>query len=330
MTNRDDETIPATPKPHNGLLGTAPIAGSSALGPHTSILRASERIDGIRRAESLTSSVIAYAAPTTDIAALIAFGQLEGKHLSYTLQSSKHYSTALPPYIGLSGNGERRLAVQVRDRPEYDSVALVTSSDPRVAPIYARFVEAYSIKYADENNIKIANDARPKLPPQSDMERADFLQLFWQGQRSLYDLSSFVLYPSRSEMDRDSHGERIDAHIGKDGIDIRNDAPTFEIDVNGVWARGIEVDRDHFYVLPGSQYRLKANKALHRTIVGRRKEIENSQILAPIPGNEDRMRLLSLVNLGARAKAAKVLSGSHLLAKVWKPVASAPFHYDAR
>jgi len=328
MTNRDDQTNPASREPHNGLLGTAPIAGSSG-GPHTSILRASERIDGIRRAESLTSSVIAYAAPTTDIAALIAFGQLEGTHLSYTLRSSKLSSTALPPYFGLSGNGERRLADQVRERPEYDCVALVTSSDLRVAPTYAKFVESFSISYADKNNIRIANSARPKLPALSDMERADFEHLFWQGQRSLYDLSSFVLYPSPSETDLHSHVKPVDAHIGKDGIDIPNDAPTFEINVNGVWARGIEVDRDHFYVLPGSHYRLKSNKALHRKIVDRRKELENSQILAPIPGDEGRMRLLALVNLGARAKAAKVLSGSHLLAKVWESVASIPFLYDA-
>jgi len=69
--------------------------------------------------------------------------------------------------------------------------------------------------------------------------------------------------------------------------------------------------------------------SLHRTIIGRRKEIENEHILAPIPGDEDRMRLLALVNLGARAKAAKVLAGSHLLASVWKPVPSCPFLYDA-
>jgi hypothetical protein len=277
----------------------------------------------------LTSSVIAYAAPTTDIAALIEFGQLEGKHLAYTLFSRKPSSPAKVPYLGLSGNGERRLADQVRDRPEYECVALVTSRDQRVAPTYAKFVESFSIKYADENNIKIANGARPKLPALSELERADFEHLFWQGQRGLYDLNSFVLIPSQSETDPHSYVEPIDARIGKGGVDIRNDDLTFELNVNGVWARGIEVDDDHFYVLPGSQYRLKANKGLHRTIVGRRKEIENEHILAPIPGDEDRMRLLALVNLGARAKAAKVLAGSHLLASVWKPVPSCPFLYDA-
>ena len=94
-------------------------------------------------------------------------------------------------------------------------------------------------------------------------------------------------------------------------------------------ARAIKVDEQHFYVLPGSEYRLKANKGLQRQIIARRKKIENDRILAPIPSDDSRMRLLSLVNLGAPAKAAKVLTGSHLRSAKWKPVPACPFLYDA-
>jgi hypothetical protein len=96
-----------------------------------------------------------------------------------------------------------------------------------------------------------------------------------------------------------------------------------------VWARAIKVDDEHFYILPGSEFRIKTNKDLHRKIVKRRTDIQKNLTLAPIPGDESRMRLMSLVNLGAPAKAAKVLTGSHLLASVWKPVPSCPFFYDA-
>jgi hypothetical protein len=172
----------------------SPFATAAGLVLHSSIYRVGERIDGVRRAESLTSSVVAYAAPTTDVAKLVEFGELEGKHLAYTLLSSQPSSAVLPPYFGLSGNGERRLADQVRERPEYDCVALVTSRDARVAATYAKFVEAFSVKFADDNNIRIANVARPKPPDLSELERLDYeQQLFWQGQRGLYDLNCFVL-----------------------------------------------------------------------------------------------------------------------------------------
>lgn len=130
-------------------------------------------------------------------------------------------------------------------------------------------------------------------------------------------------------VDQHNNAEPIDARVISSGVDIPMDAAAYELKINGVWARGIEVDDDHFYVLPGSEYRLKANKGLHRKIVDRRKEIEKDGILAPIAGDEHRMRLIALINLGARAKAAKTLTGSHLLAKVWKSVPSCPFLYDA-
>ena len=316
MTNQQAEHNPFTP--------------AAGLGPHSSIYRAGERIDGVRRAESLTSSVVAYAAPTTDVAKLVEFGELEGKHLAYTLLSSQPSSAArLPPYFGLSGNGERRLADQIRERPEYDCVALVTSRDARVAATYAKFVEAFSVKFADDNNIQIANVARPKLPDLSELERLDYEQLFWQGQRGLYDLNCFVLYPSPPVADRPSTIKQSGARVGNGELRIPNDAEAFELNVNGVVARAIRVDEQHFYVLPGSEYRLKANKALHRKIIARRMRIENDRILAPIPGDDSRMRLLSLVNLGAPAKAAKVLTGSHLRSVKWKPVPACPFLYDA-
>jgi hypothetical protein len=307
----------------------SPFATATGPGPHSSIYRAGERIDGVRRAESLTSSVIAYAAPTTDVVKLVEFGGLEAKHLAYTLLSSQPSSVLLPPYFGLSGNGDRRLADQIRDRPEYDCVALVTSRDKRVAATYAKFVEAFSVKFADDNKIRIANGARPKLPSLSELERIDYEQLFWQGQRGLYDLNSFVLYPSPPATDRPGTVAPIDAGAGNGGLHIPDDAEAFELNINGVVARAIRVDEQHFYVLPGSEYRLRANKSLHRQIVARRRKIENDGILATIPGDDSRMRLLSLVNLGAPAKAAKVLTGSHLLSDKWKPVPSCPFLYDA-
>lgn len=325
MTNRDDQTIPAVQEPHTGLFGATPFAALTGLKPNTSIFRASERIDGVRRAESLTSSVIAYAAPTTDIAQLVEFGQLEGKHAAYTLLSS----TALPPYFGRTGNGERRLADQVRDRAEYQNVAVLISNDARTGEKFAKFFESFAIKFADTNNIKIANIARPKLPDLSELELADYEYQFWQGQSRLYDLNSFVLFPPQSVTDQHSNVEPNNAHGGNGWLNIGNDSEAYEINVNGVWARAIKVDDDHFYVLPGSEFRIKANKGLHKTIVNRRKHIQKNLILAPIPGDESRLRLMSLVNLGAPAKAAKVLTGSHLLPSVWKPVPSCPFFYDA-
>jgi hypothetical protein len=79
MSNRDDQTIPTTRKVRNGLFAASPFAAPTDFSPNTSIVRSNEKINGVRRAESLTSSVIAYAAPTTDIAELIEFGLLEGK-----------------------------------------------------------------------------------------------------------------------------------------------------------------------------------------------------------------------------------------------------------
>src|ERR1035437_8340904 len=68
VPNRDDQTIPAAPEPHSGLVLTTRLGPHRVQKPNTWMCRASERIYCVRRAESLTSSVIAYAAPTTDIA----------------------------------------------------------------------------------------------------------------------------------------------------------------------------------------------------------------------------------------------------------------------
>ena len=322
MPNRDDQTIPAAQEPHSGLVLTTAFAAQPGHKPNTSIFRASERIDGVRRAESLTSSVIAYAAPTTDIAQLIKFGQLEGKHAAYTLLSS----TTLPPYLGRTGNGERRLADQVRDRPGYQNVAVLISNDERTSEKFAKFSESFGIEFADKNNIKIANIARPELRDLTEQERSDYEYQFWQGQSRLYDLNSFVLYPAQSAT---GQNDTVAPNNANGGLNISNDAEAYELNTNGIWARAIKVDDDHFYVLPGSQFRIKANKGLHRAIVKRRKGIQKTLSLAPIPGDESRVRLMSLVNLGAPAKAAKVLTGSHRLADVWKPVPSCPFFYDA-
>jgi hypothetical protein len=293
-------------------------------GRHTSIFSRDNSVDGIRRAESLRSPLVAYTSPTNAIAQLVEFGKLENRYLNYCMLSNTE-----PPYQGLSGNGERRLADQVRDRPGYERIAVVTTEDTRFGARFFEWFESYSMQQADKKGIQIANVARPKLPPLTEPERVEFEYLFNEAQLALRDLNCCILHPTLPLRGLYYSAEPIDARGGGGALRIADDAPTFELNVNGVSARAIKADEKHFYVLPGSEYRLKANKDLHRGIIKRRMEIEKSGILSPIPGDEERMRLMSLVNLGAPAKAAKTLTGSHLLAKVWRPVPSCPFLYDA-
>lgn len=297
---------------------------SVIVGRHTSIFSRDNSVDGIRRAESLRSPLVAYTAPTNAIVELVEFGKLEGRYLNYTMLSSIE-----PPYQGLSGNGERRLPDQVCDRPSYERIAVVTTEDTRFGARFFEWFESNSMQQADKKGIQIANLARPKLPSLTEPERVEFEYLFNEAQLVLRNLNCCILHPTLPLRGLYCGAEPIDAYGGNGALRIPDDAPTFELNINGVSARAIKVDDKHFYVLPGSEYRLKANKDLHRGIIKRRMKIEKDQILSPIPGDEERMRLMSLVNLGAPAKAAKTLTGSHLLAKVWKPVPPCPFLYNA-
>ena len=191
MPNRDDQTIPAARKQHTGLFGTPPFAALTGLKPNTSIFRASERIDGVRRAESLTSSVIAYAAPTTDIAELVEFGQLKESMRRTPCSPPPRF----PPTSVAQATANAALPTRIRDRPEYQNVAVLISNDARTGEKFAKFFKSFAIAYADENNIPITNIARPRLPDLSELELADYEYQFWQGQSRLYDLNSFVLTP---------------------------------------------------------------------------------------------------------------------------------------
>jgi hypothetical protein len=288
-------------------------------GRHTSILRHGEEFNAIRHLTSSASPVSVFAGPRSMVKELVEFGELDGRPLVYLLLSSKS------AYIGVSGNGERRLGDQVKARPHFDELVVVCWKDQSTGMKTAHFHEARLLQLADEAGTKLDNVSRPPLPEMTESDRADHERLLHESLFPVRDTGCRI-FEKRSAPATMKNGksEPADAHVVFGPIKIPLNAPAFDLKARaGMWARGVAAN-DRFYIMPGSEYWLAATKSLDRSYVIRRNELEKQQIVAPIKGVKDRKRLLGWLDCGSDAIAAKILTGWRVNAKVWKKAPRCP------
>ncbi len=290
-------------------------------GRHTSILRHGEGLDAMRHLSSAANPVSVFAGPSVKVKELVEFGRLDGRPLVYLLFSS----TSASSYIGLSGNGERRLAKQVKARPHFDKLFVVCFNDSRIGMKTAHHFEARMIELGDAAGTKLTNGARPKVPEMSEPERADHERLMFEALILLHDAGcrTFEKSPASSKK-TNGKNEPADAHIVFGPVKIPLNAPAFDLKAKGgLWARGVKVG-ERFYVMPGGEYFLAPTKSLTRPIVLRRNELEKQPVLAAIKGVKDRKRLLAWLDCGSAAIAAKLLTGWQVNSAVWKKAPRCP------
>jgi hypothetical protein len=300
---------------------TSSAATFDVPGRHTAILRHGEELNTVRHLDSSASPVSVFAGPSSKVRELIEFGGLDGRPLAYLHCSS----TSPSAYIGHSGNGERRLGEQVKARPHFDELYVVSFKDPSTGMKPARYAEARFIQLADAAGTKLDNVDRPTPPEMTEPERADHERLLFESLFPLYDAGCRILekrpVPTKKKNCKD---ELVDAQVVFGPIKIPLNAPAFELKAKkGQWARGFAVG-NRFYVMPGADYALKATKSLTSPIVIRRTVLEKQKILAPIKGVKDRKRLVAWLDCGSDAIAAKVLTGWQVNSKVWRKTPRCP------
>jgi hypothetical protein len=283
---------------------------------HSSIFRPAADVDGIRLVESLASAVSVFAASSDRIKQLIGFGRLTDRPLTYILCAG---TTA---YIGRSGNGERRLADQVGERPECQHVYVVCSSDSRTGMQTARYFEAKFIELAIDAGLRLTNRARPHAPDMSLPELADHERLLIEARYLLYDAGCRVLEKHCMPPDQRNAGVTIGP------VSVPADAPAFELRARGLWARAVSC-RGSFLVMPGSDFATVATRSLTRPIVRRRNELMKQGIARAIAGAPDHMRLVAWVECKSPALAAKLITGWQVNASVWTPADHCPLVYVA-
>lgn len=91
----------------------------------------------------------------------------------------------------------------------------------------------------------------------------------------------------------------------------------YEIEYVNLWARGYPLD-DGFVVSAGSEFRTEINPSVNPILVTRRKELREAGALIPIRGVSDRLRLTVSIALPSMSIAAKVVTGAHVNAALWK------------
>jgi hypothetical protein len=287
-------------------------------GRNSTIYRPVDEVDGVRVVESLATTVSVYAGPSNRIAQLIQFGQLKDRPLMYIRRSEAVH------YIGVSGNGDRRLCKQLKNHLPHGEVFVVCWRDDRIGMKTARYFEARCIQFADEAGTKLDNQVRPHIPEMTASERADHERLLFDALFLVYDTGCRALQKTKVSPEKKRGKIALaDAYVAIGTLKIPSNASTFELKANGVWARGFQVG-NRFYVMPGSEYCVKATDSLTAPIVLRRKKLEQDKILAPIAGVQDRKRLVTWLNCKSDAIAAKILTGWQVNSKVWKKAPRCP------
>jgi len=294
-------------------------------GRHTSILRHGEQVDAIRHLGSPANPISVFASPTSKVKELVEFGNLDGRPLTYILQGSAS------AYIGVSGNGERRLADQIKARPKHSKIYVVCFNDPHVEMKAARYFEVRYIQLADNAGTKLTNETRPKIPEISHAERADYERLVHESLFPLYDATCTIFEErQRSARSKSDAVEDVEAKVVFGSVQLPRNPQTFELKARaGMWARGVAAN-ERFYIMPGSDYWCTHTKTLDRSYRVRREELEQKQVLGAIKGVADRKRLLVWLDCGSAAIAAKILTGWRVNGNVWKNVTALPLVFGVK
>lgn len=93
----------------------------------------------------------------------------------------------------------------------------------------------------------------------------------------------------------------------------------YELRYDAIWARGYWAGDDKFIVAAGSEARTQTNPSCDPHTRARREDLLASGVLAPIPGVDDRRRLVAAVAFPSASIAAKCCCGAHTAGR-WAPL----------
>lgn len=176
----------------------------------------------------------------------------------------------------------------------------------------------------DAGLVELTNSAAAKILPWSDQERATLERFTDDARRLLFDAGCRVFnsnFASQLPLPRVPDEGASPEQQTKLEINVPTAPPPggeLELNYCGLWARGYW-DSKGFVVLAGADVRYPINASTRQNIGSLRLELENAQVLIPIPDLQDRRRLAVSIRCFSAAVAAKVLTGAHVSATKWLP-----------
>jgi hypothetical protein len=244
-------------------------------------------------------------------------------------------------YIGESGNVGRRLLEHAADPAKdfADEVFIVSAFDDQQFDKTAAIYFQHRLTGAAEalGVVRVMKGTSPQAIVLPHSRVTALNRAIDDAQRLLFDAGCRAFHsngpgraavpppsaPSRSSpllsLVADEEDERDDGlmEIGVSTTPI--DVEEFELIYGNVWARGYQ-HGENFVVAAGSEIRRTINDSVNPIIRTRRKELEDTGVLMPIPGVEDRRRLTVAVAFPSISIAAKVVCGAHVNRSKWQPL----------
>jgi hypothetical protein len=279
---------------------------------------------GLREVGDESAAVAVRAFAFADVAAAVAAGGLACAG-AYLLCGQ------FAVYIGESGNVSRRLVEHAADdtkRFATEVFAIIGAGAPRLDKPSILYLQARLTAAAEAaHHVGVQKGVSPCIPDLPAYRVATLERMLADAFRLLYDAGCRVFHRCRPIGAPDPAAvltdEPDDPGLMEIGVaDVPPGVPQYELIYTDTWARGYQHE-DRFVVLAGSEIRNAINPSTNPILRERRERLEAANVLMPIAGIEDRVRLRVAVAFPSAAIAAKVVCGAHVNAKTWRPLAPA-------
>jgi hypothetical protein len=287
----------------------------------TNISRPGGGISGFRHVHNRASRVAVWVFPMTRVAdivlakAAMPAAYILADHQTAYLGETNHFGSRLTRHRGDPTKQFAREAFVITGYPEPWS-----NKDPAI------YLQYHLMEIAEETgHVNIANTQSAQTPVVPDNERGVLERILGDTRLLLHDAGCRVLDSNFDSLRRTGPSEPREGAIGSNDempmrIDVIASPPLgseLELDYTGLWARGYPAANGGFVVMAGSEVRSVVNASANPIVTTRRKELADAEVLAPIPGLQDRLRLRVSVWFPSAAIAAKVVTGAHVNSRVW-------------
>ncbi len=287
----------------------------------TNIRRPIGGISGFRHVHNGASRVAVWVFPMTRVAdivlakAAMCAAYILVDHQTAYVGETNHFGNRLTRHLGDPTKQFAREAFVITGYPEPWS-----NKDPAV------YLQYHLLEITEAaGHVNIANTLSPQTPVVTDDQRGVLERILGDARVLLYDGGCRALNSNFDSLRRPGSSDPREAGIGSNDetpmrIDVIASPPLggeLELDYTGLWARGYPAANGGFVVMAGSEVRSVVNPSANPIVTTRRKELTSVEVLTPIPGIQDRLRLRVPVWFPSAAIAAKVVTGAHVNSKVW-------------
>jgi hypothetical protein len=237
-------------------------------------------------------------------------------------------------YVGQSRDPGERIVEHAADKEKgfATEVYLIAAFDgPELDKPDIEYLEARLTEMAvAAQRVHVLNEVEPSPGNLHYSRIASLEHMLADALRLLYDAGCRIFEgcdPPRLELVQSGKGPGPNSvlnHAAQVGIArLPAGVRGFELRYTGITARGYRSE-DGFIVVQGSEFRATVNDSTQQLTSERHNLLKEKRLLAPIPGVDERLRLITAVEFPTMATAAKVVCGAHVGASKWVPLPGRP------